>query len=226
MGVGNSCSCLPEDDACCYPEVKEPSTILTICVEPLSDEGDIEQVDVVLPHYSVDNAWILREIMRQRREEGRPIMLRHLYDVEGKRVLERDDDAVESFLSAKGIIHAIPAQPTASFSATPPPARHSDFMTPNGGAPQPDLATNSFFTAEDYNKALKNGFMSSPGGLQAASCPPEMVATNNGGMDYANIQHRLKSLEDERLKLEAEIAAAEDEIAELNTPAPGGGAGA
>jgi hypothetical protein len=182
----------------------------------LSDEGDVEQVDVVLPHYSVDNAWILREIMRQRREEGRPIMLRHLYDVEGKRVLERDDDAVESFLSAKGIIHAIPAQPTASFSATPPPERHDDFMTPKGGGLQEEMANNSFFTAEDYNKALKNGFLGSPA-IPPPAQGPEMVAAN-GGMDYANIQHRLKSLEDERLKLEAEIAAAEDEIAELNTP--------
>jgi hypothetical protein len=46
----------------------------------------------------------------------------------------------------------------------------------------------------------------------------------NGGMDYANTQHRIRSLFRRRattvvcIELEAEIAAAGDGIAELNTP--------
>ena len=72
MGATN-CTCIPADDTCCYPEVEEKATILSIVCD-----GEI--YPVTLPHYNVDNAWVLRDIMRQRRQQGKFNRLTTLFE--------------------------------------------------------------------------------------------------------------------------------------------------
>jgi len=235
MGATN-CTCIPADDTCCYPEVEETATILSIVCD-----GEI--YPVTLPNYNVDNGWVLRDIMRQRRQQGKFNRLTTLFDLDGNQELTRNADAVESFLNAMGVIYAIsdPNVPPTPLGTSVAQKSNTEATTEkknlvlHKGIKHMNLSKGGVNGQEDWDNEFttpKRFFNEKDiaSALQATQLMPfsndklkfeDPVMFGSGGSiklgswdmqeqnDISKIHSRLQTLESERKRLEEEIAAAE-----------------